>query len=91
MNDGQWRGDFPWEDGQYRGEHPLAYAAPYAYAPALAYAAAPAYAYAAPAVVAAPLGATSVTATRGSVHVAPLPGHTVSQQQLNLAPAPGTL
>uniref|UniRef100_A0A182JEY6 Uncharacterized protein n=1 Tax=Anopheles atroparvus TaxID=41427 RepID=A0A182JEY6_ANOAO len=36
-------------------------------------------------------GATSVTATRGAVHVAPLPGHAVSQKQLNLAPAPGTL
>ena len=36
-------------------------------------------------------GATSVTANRGSVHVAPLPGHAVSQQQLNLAPAPGTI
>lgn len=34
--------------------------------------------------------ATSVSATRGSVHVAPLPGHSVSQQQLNLAPAPGS-
>ncbi|NJI29825.1 hypothetical protein HBI98_21925, partial [Aeromonas veronii] len=36
-------------------------------------------------------GATSVTATRGAVHVAPLPGHAVSQKQLNLAPAPGTI
>ncbi|XP_058122503.1 adult cuticle protein 1-like [Anopheles ziemanni] len=36
-------------------------------------------------------GATSVTATRGAVHVAPLPGHAISQKQLNLAPAPGTL
>ncbi|EJY57410.1 AAEL017402-PA [Aedes aegypti] len=36
-------------------------------------------------------GATSVTATRGAVHVAPLAGHAVSQQQLNLAPAPGTI
>ncbi|XP_058819123.1 adult cuticle protein 1-like [Topomyia yanbarensis] len=36
-------------------------------------------------------GATSVTANRGAVHVAPLPGHAVSQQQLNLAPAPGTI
>ncbi|XP_062552608.1 adult cuticle protein 1-like [Armigeres subalbatus] len=36
-------------------------------------------------------GATSVTANRGAVHVAPLPGHAISQQQLNLAPAPGTL
>ncbi|XP_062552605.1 adult cuticle protein 1-like [Armigeres subalbatus] len=36
-------------------------------------------------------GATSVTATRGAVHVAPLAGHAISQQQLNLAPAPGTI
>ncbi|XP_065083795.1 adult cuticle protein 1-like [Ochlerotatus camptorhynchus] len=36
-------------------------------------------------------GAVSVTANRGSVHVAPLAGHAVSQQQLNLAPAPGTI
>ncbi|XP_058817944.1 adult cuticle protein 1-like [Topomyia yanbarensis] len=47
-----------------------------------------------PAVVAVPApvpaAATSVSATRGSVHVAPLPGHSVSQQQLNLAPAPGS-
>ncbi|XP_019551263.2 adult cuticle protein 1-like [Aedes albopictus] len=42
-------------------------------------------------VVAAPApAATSVSATRGAVHVAPLPGHSVSQQQLNLAPAPGS-
>ncbi|XP_053692458.1 adult cuticle protein 1-like [Sabethes cyaneus] len=34
--------------------------------------------------------ATSLSATRGAVHVAPLPGHSVSQQQLNLAPAPGS-
>ncbi|XP_058453836.1 adult cuticle protein 1-like [Malaya genurostris] len=34
--------------------------------------------------------ATSVTATRGAVHVAPLPGHAINQQQLNLALAPGT-
>lgn len=39
--------------------------------------------------VAPALAATSVSATRGAVHVAPLPGHAVSQQQLNLAPAPG--
>uniref|UniRef100_A0A182QIS8 Uncharacterized protein n=1 Tax=Anopheles farauti TaxID=69004 RepID=A0A182QIS8_9DIPT len=47
----------------------------------------------APAVVAvaAPApAATAVSATRGAVHVAPLPGHSVSQTQLNLAPAPGT-
>ncbi|XP_055593830.1 adult cuticle protein 1-like [Uranotaenia lowii] len=36
-------------------------------------------------------GAVSVNANRGSVHVAPLPGHAVSQKQLNLAPAPGTI
>uniref|UniRef100_A0A182SFA6 Cuticle protein n=1 Tax=Anopheles maculatus TaxID=74869 RepID=A0A182SFA6_9DIPT len=34
--------------------------------------------------------ATAVSATRGAVHVAPLPGHSVSQTQLNLAPAPGS-
>ncbi|XP_058059247.1 adult cuticle protein 1-like [Anopheles bellator] len=57
-------------------------------APALVLAPAPA----APAVVAlAPApAATAVSATRGAVHVAPLPGHSVSQTQLNLAPAPGT-
>ncbi|XP_035906835.1 adult cuticle protein 1-like [Anopheles stephensi] len=81
-------------------------AAAYPYAHAAAYPAAIA-AYAAPhaALLAAPHGpvasvahhagvvpgATSVTATRGAVHVAPLPGHAVSQKQLNLAPAPGTL
>ncbi|XP_055544077.1 adult cuticle protein 1 [Wyeomyia smithii] len=42
------------------------------------------------AVAPAPGAATSVSATRGAVHVAPLPGHSVSQQQLNLAPAPGS-
>ncbi|XP_052866217.1 adult cuticle protein 1-like [Anopheles cruzii] len=57
-------------------------------APTLVLAPAPA----APAVVAlAPApAATAVSATRGAVHVAPLPGHSVSQTQLNLAPAPGT-
>uniref|UniRef100_A0A182KAM2 Cuticle protein n=1 Tax=Anopheles christyi TaxID=43041 RepID=A0A182KAM2_9DIPT len=35
-------------------------------------------------------GATAVSATRGAVHVAPLPGHSVSQTQLNLAAAPGS-
>ncbi|XP_055542284.1 adult cuticle protein 1-like [Wyeomyia smithii] len=35
--------------------------------------------------------ATSVTANRGAVHVAPLPGHAINQQQLNLAAAPGTV
>ncbi|KFB44215.1 AGAP008444-PA-like protein [Anopheles sinensis] len=56
--------------------------------PALLLAPAPA----APAVVAvAPApAATAVSATRGAVHVAPLPGHSVSQTQLNLAAAPGT-
>ncbi|XP_055639980.1 adult cuticle protein 1-like [Toxorhynchites rutilus septentrionalis] len=37
------------------------------------------------------LAATSVNANRGAVHVAPLPGHAINQQQLNLAPAPGTI
>ncbi|XP_035916992.1 cuticle protein 16.5-like [Anopheles stephensi] len=32
-----------------------------------------------------------LAATRGAVHEAPLPGHSVNQQSLNLASAPGTL
>ncbi|XP_055644805.1 adult cuticle protein 1-like [Toxorhynchites rutilus septentrionalis] len=36
-------------------------------------------------------GAVSVNANRGAVHVAPLAGHAISQKQLNLAPAPGTI
>uniref|UniRef100_A0A182J4Q8 Uncharacterized protein n=2 Tax=Anopheles atroparvus TaxID=41427 RepID=A0A182J4Q8_ANOAO len=32
-----------------------------------------------------------LAANRGAVHEAPLPGHTVNQQSLNLEPAPGTL
>ncbi|XP_055644803.1 adult cuticle protein 1-like [Toxorhynchites rutilus septentrionalis] len=32
-----------------------------------------------------------VAATRGAVHDAPLSGHAISQQSLNLASAPGTL
>uniref|UniRef100_A0A182W6A4 Uncharacterized protein n=1 Tax=Anopheles minimus TaxID=112268 RepID=A0A182W6A4_9DIPT len=32
-----------------------------------------------------------VAANRGAVHEAPLAGHAVNQQSLNLAPAPGTL
>ncbi|XP_055644220.1 adult cuticle protein 1-like [Toxorhynchites rutilus septentrionalis] len=32
-----------------------------------------------------------LAATRGAVHDAPLAGHAISQQSLNLAPAPGTL
>ncbi|KAL1391501.1 hypothetical protein pipiens_012345 [Culex pipiens pipiens] len=31
-----------------------------------------------------------VAANPGAVHKAPLPGHSVNQQSLNLAPAPGT-
>ncbi|XP_053673594.1 adult cuticle protein 1-like [Anopheles nili] len=53
--------------------------------PTLALAPAPAVVALAP-----PPAATAVSATRGSVHVAPLPGHAVSQTQLNLAPAPGS-
>ncbi|XP_055634742.1 adult cuticle protein 1-like [Toxorhynchites rutilus septentrionalis] len=36
-------------------------------------------------------GAVSVNANRGAVHIAPLAGHAISQKQLNLAPAPGTI
>ncbi|XP_055643873.1 adult cuticle protein 1-like [Toxorhynchites rutilus septentrionalis] len=32
-----------------------------------------------------------LAATRGAIHDAPLAGHAISQQSLNLAPAPGTL
>ncbi|XP_053696237.1 adult cuticle protein 1-like [Sabethes cyaneus] len=56
--------------------------------PAEAPAPAPVLAIDAPAVPAP--AATSVTANRGAVHVAPLPGHAINQQQLNLAAAPGT-
>uniref|UniRef100_A0A182MA00 Uncharacterized protein n=1 Tax=Anopheles culicifacies TaxID=139723 RepID=A0A182MA00_9DIPT len=91
-------GAYPYAHAAYPYAHAAAY--PAAYPAAIA-------AYAAPhaAILAAPHGpvasvahhagvvpgATSVTATRGAVHVAPLPGHAVSQKQLNLAPAPGTL
>ncbi|XP_019564335.2 adult cuticle protein 1 [Aedes albopictus] len=63
---------------------PAVYAAPYLAAPHVPAASVAHHAGVVP-------GATSVTATRGAVHVAPLPGHAVSQQQLNLAPAPGTI
>ncbi|XP_070498593.1 adult cuticle protein 1-like [Chironomus tepperi] len=67
-------------------------AAPYVAAPYVAapYVAAP-YVHAPVAkVVALPHAATYTAANKGSVHTAPLPGHTVSQTSLNLAPAPGT-
>ncbi|XP_055540282.1 adult cuticle protein 1-like [Wyeomyia smithii] len=32
-----------------------------------------------------------LAANRGAIHDAPLPGHAISQQSLNLEPAPGTL
>uniref|UniRef100_A0A182S0D9 Cuticle protein n=1 Tax=Anopheles funestus TaxID=62324 RepID=A0A182S0D9_ANOFN len=56
---------------------PLAYVEPYAYQPAVA--------------VVAQKEARYLAANRGAVHEAPLPGHTVNQQSLNLEPAPGTL
>ncbi|XP_055685547.1 adult cuticle protein 1-like [Lutzomyia longipalpis] len=59
---------------------PLAYTAPLAYA---------AHTYAAPALIA--HEGSYVAANRGSVHVAPLPGHINSASSINLAPAPGTL
>ncbi|EAT46614.1 AAEL002187-PA [Aedes aegypti] len=45
----------------------------------------------APVAVVAQKEARYLAVNRGAVHDAPLPGHTVSQQSLNLAPAPGTL
>uniref|UniRef100_A0A1S4GYC5 Uncharacterized protein n=1 Tax=Anopheles gambiae TaxID=7165 RepID=A0A1S4GYC5_ANOGA len=56
---------------------PVAYAAPYTYQPAVA--------------VVAQKEARYLAANRGAVHEAPLPGHVVNQQSLNLEPAPGTL
>ncbi|XP_075152748.1 adult cuticle protein 1-like [Haematobia irritans] len=44
----------------------------------------------APVVVAAAEG-SYVAQTRGAVHTAPLPGHTNSVANINLAPAPGTV
>uniref|UniRef100_A0A182TPJ2 Uncharacterized protein n=1 Tax=Anopheles melas TaxID=34690 RepID=A0A182TPJ2_9DIPT len=35
-------------------------------------------------------GAMSIAATRGAVHIAPLPGHSISQFQYNLDGPPGT-
>uniref|UniRef100_A0AAG5D7T3 Uncharacterized protein n=1 Tax=Anopheles atroparvus TaxID=41427 RepID=A0AAG5D7T3_ANOAO len=35
-------------------------------------------------------GAMAVMATRGSIHIAPLPGHSISQFQYNLDAPPGT-
>ncbi|XP_065083803.1 adult cuticle protein 1-like [Ochlerotatus camptorhynchus] len=76
---------------------PLAYSA-YggAYAPAVTYAAhasvvPTAYAYQPAVAVYAQKEARYLAANRGAVHDAPLPGHTVSQQSLNLEPAVGTL
>ncbi|EAT46610.1 AAEL002233-PA [Aedes aegypti] len=71
----------------------------YAAAPAVSYAAYN-YNYHPTAYVQAPVAPVAVVAqkearylavNRGAVHDAPLPGHTVSQQSLNLASAPGTL
>lgn len=41
-------------------------------------------------VVAVPQAASYIAANRGSVHTAPLPGHTDSVASVNDAPAPGT-
>ncbi|ETN60060.1 cuticular protein 7 from Low Complexity family [Anopheles darlingi] len=79
---------------------PYAYPAAHSYAvPAVSYASSAIHpvSYAAPAVVhAAPVHvvqkeARYLAANRGAVHEAPLVGHAVNQQSLNLAPAPGTL
>uniref|UniRef100_A0A182QDG9 Uncharacterized protein n=1 Tax=Anopheles farauti TaxID=69004 RepID=A0A182QDG9_9DIPT len=35
-------------------------------------------------------GAMSIAATRGAIHIAPLPGHSISQFQYNLDGPPGT-
>ncbi|XP_055600147.1 adult cuticle protein 1-like [Uranotaenia lowii] len=72
-------------------------AAPYYYAAAAPYGAAPYLAYSAPlAAYSAPAlllqkEARYLAANRGAIHEAPLPGHEISQQQLNLEPAAGTI
>lgn len=81
---------WPWAAALWPGAWPAAWPAaawPWGW-PAAAPAPAPVVAVDAPAAPAP--AATSVTANRGAVHVAPLPGHAINQQQLNLAPAPGT-
>ncbi|XP_055643643.1 adult cuticle protein 1-like [Toxorhynchites rutilus septentrionalis] len=78
---------------------PLIHAAPLAYsaiAPAISYAAhasviPTAYVHQPAIAVLAQKEGRYVAATRGAVHDAPLAGHAISQQSLNLAPAPGTL
>ncbi|XP_055593836.1 adult cuticle protein 1-like [Uranotaenia lowii] len=71
----------------YGGYAPISYAAQASVVPT-AYAA---YAAPAPVAVVAQREARYVAANRGAVHDAPLQGHAVSQQSLNLQPAPGTL
>ncbi|XP_055643761.1 adult cuticle protein 1-like [Toxorhynchites rutilus septentrionalis] len=78
---------------------PLIHAAPWAHAiaaPAISYAAhasvIPTTIVQQPAIaVIAQKEARYLAATRGAIHDAPLAGHAISQQSLNLAPAPGTL
>ncbi|XP_055641874.1 adult cuticle protein 1-like [Toxorhynchites rutilus septentrionalis] len=78
---------------------PLTYAAPLAYsavAPAISYAAhasvvPTAYVHQPAIAVLAQQEGRYLAATRGAIHDAPLEGHAISQQSLNLAPAPGTL
>lgn len=80
-------------------ESPASWAAPHTYAASpLAYSAPIAYAapsahvyHAAPVAVVAPAPEGQyVAANRGSVHVAPLPGHVASVSSSNLDAAPGT-
>ncbi|XP_055600159.1 adult cuticle protein 1-like [Uranotaenia lowii] len=73
---------------RYLAPAPLAYAA----APApWAYPAAATYIQPAQPILLAKKEARYLAANRGAVHDAPLPGHEISQQSLNLEPAPGTL
>ncbi|XP_055642913.1 adult cuticle protein 1-like [Toxorhynchites rutilus septentrionalis] len=71
--------------------HTLSYAPPLA----LTYGA-PHYTYSAPIAYDAPAvvlqkEARYLAANRGAIHEAPLPGHAISQQQLNLEPAAGAI
>ncbi|EDS39290.1 hypothetical protein CpipJ_CPIJ003486 [Culex quinquefasciatus] len=70
---------------------PVAYSGYSAYPYAASYPAAAAYVHQPAVAVVAQKEARYLAANRGAVHDAPLAGHAVSQQSLNLAPALGTL
>ncbi|XP_058061801.1 adult cuticle protein 1-like [Anopheles bellator] len=77
VQDNSYAGIVPPWNYAYQAAAPVAVVAPYSYQPAV--------------VAVAPKEARYLAANRGAVHEAPLPGHAINQQSLNLEPAPGTL